>query len=68
MNTIDHLYLVLVPVAEVFRKELPENHRPMMALRNAKKCRVKFVNANADKKWQEFCDSHSLNNDPTLEY
>lgn len=67
-NTIDHLYLVLVPVAEVFRKELPQDQRPMMGLRNAKQCRVKFVHADADKKWQTFCEDHQLNNDASLEY
>lgn len=68
MNKIDHLYLVLVPVAEVFRKELPDKHRPMMGLRNASKCRVKFAHAETEKKWQVFCKEHQLNNDVSLEY
>lgn len=68
MNTVEHLYLVLVPVAEVFRKELPEKHRPMVAHRNATTCRVKFVNQAVEKKWQAFCEEHQLNNDSSLEY
>lgn len=67
-NTIDYLYLILVPVAEVFRKELPENNRPMKATRTFKKCRVEFIHKTTEKKWQEFCEAHELKNDPTLEY
>lgn len=68
MNTIDYLYLVLVPVAEVFRKDLSASKRPFMAVRNAKQCRVAFVNKAVDRKWQEFCEEHQLNNDSSLEY
>ena len=67
-NTIDYLYLVLVPVAEVFRKELPEKHRPMKATRNSKQCRVEFIHKATEKKWQAFCKEHELKNDVTLEY
>lgn len=68
MNTIDHLYLVLVPVAEVFRKDLPAKSRPMMALQHANHCRVEFIDKTTEKKWQAFCEEHQLNNDSSLEY
>ena len=68
MNTIDYLYLVLVPVAEVFRKEIPEKNRQMSAIRNAKQCRVKFSHKATEKKWQAFCAEHELKNDATIEY
>lgn len=68
MNPIAHLYLVLVPVAEVFRKEFPEKDRLMMAKRNATTCRVEFLNQAVEKKWQAFCEEHQLNNDSSLEY
>lgn len=68
MNTIDYLYLVLLPVAEVFRKELPEKNRPMKATRNAKQCRVEFIHKATEKKWQKFCEEHELKNDATLTY
>lgn len=68
MNTIDHLYLVLVPVAQTFRKKFAEKYWPMMAQRNSTTCRVRFVNQAVEKEWQAFCEEHQLNNDSSLEY
>lgn len=68
MNTIDYLYLVLVPVAQAFRSKFPEGKAPFNAIRNAKQCRVKFTSKRLDKEWQEFCELHELKNDPSLEF
>lgn len=67
MNTIDYLYLVLVPVAEVFRSKFPEGKAPFIAMRNAKQCRVKFISKRLDKEWQDFCKTHALKNDSSME-
>lgn len=68
MNTVDYLYLVLIPVAQVFRSKFPEGKAPFNAIRNAKQCRVKFTSKRLDKEWVEFCKTHELKNDESLEY
>lgn len=68
MDTNTYLYLVLVPVAEVFRKEFDEKKRPFNAIRNFKQCRIKFLDKNVEKEWQKFCTQNELKNDTTLEY
>jgi len=68
MNTNDYLYLVLIPVAEVFRSKFPEGKAPFSAIRNARQCRVKFVGKRLEREWQEFCKQNELKNDATLEY
>lgn len=67
-SSAEYLYFVLVPVAEVFRAELPEGKRSFMAIKNFKSCRVKFGNKQIEKNWQSFCKSHELKNDTELEY
>ncbi|ENT2247961.1 hypothetical protein [Salmonella enterica] len=67
-NSAEYLYFVLVPVAEVFRAELPDGKRSFMAIKNSKSCRVKFGNKQIEKNWQSFCKSHELKNDTELEY
>lgn len=66
----EYLYLVLVPVAEVFRNapEIKEGQKPFAARFNAKACRVEFIHGPTEKKWQKFCEKHGLKNDPTLKY
>ncbi len=66
----EYLYLVLVPVAEVFRKgpDIKEAQKPFMARHNAKSCRVEFVHKPTEKKWRAFCEKHGLKNDPDLKY
>lgn len=68
MDSSEYLYLILVPVAQVFRKELPEGKAPFSALKKGNKCRVKFLNEKHDKGWRSFCDRHDLKNDESLEY
>lgn len=68
MDTTEYLYLVLLPVAEVFRKQLPATQQIMTVLYRADTCRIKFSTRSADKKWQQFCDKHGLKNDQSLEY
>lgn len=68
MDTNTYLYMVLVPVAEVFRSELHKGKAPMMAIRNSKSCRVKFTSKTLDKKWCKFCKENELKNDSDLEY
>lgn len=68
MNTNDYLYLVLVPIAEVFRSRFPKGSAPFSAIRNNKTCRVKFSSKRLEKEWQEFCKNNELKNDPKLEY
>jgi hypothetical protein len=68
LNTIDYLYLVLVPVAEVFRSKCPKGRAPFNAIRNAKQCRVKFTGKRLEGEWQAFCKEHELKNDSTLEF
>lgn len=67
-NSADYLYLVLVPVAEVFRSRFPEGLASFDAIRTYSKCRVKFTGKRLEKEWQEFCKTHDLKNDPELEY
>lgn len=67
-NSTEYLYFVLIPVAEIFRAELPQVKRSFMAIKNAKSCRVKFGNKLIEKNWQSFCKSHELKNDTELEY
>lgn len=67
-NSTEYLYFVLVPVAELFRAELPQRKRSFMAIKNAKTCRVKFGDKQIEKNWQNFCESHDLKNDTGLEY
>lgn len=44
MDTNSYLYLVLVPVAEVFRSRFPKGKAPFNATRNNYTCRIKFTN------------------------
>lgn len=67
-DTNTYLYLVLVPVAEVFRKELNEKKRPFHARRNFKQCRIEFVDKAVEKQWQQFCVANDLKNDVTLKF
>ncbi|EKK4042862.1 hypothetical protein SMC37_000585 [Cronobacter sakazakii] len=67
-SSTEYLYFVLVPVAELFRAELPQRKRSFMAIKNAKTCRVKFGDKQIEKNWQNFCESHGLKNDTGLEY
>ncbi|RAY85881.1 hypothetical protein DP196_24180 [Enterobacter hormaechei subsp. steigerwaltii] len=67
-SSSDNLYLVLVPVAEVFRSEIPKGTAPFNAIRTYSKCRVKFTSRRLEKEWQKFCKKHDLKNDPELEY
>lgn len=68
MNTNDYLYLVLIPVAEVFRSRFQKGSAPFNAIKNNRTCRVKFISKRLDKEWQEFCKNNELKNDPELEY
>jgi len=67
-DTNTYLYLVLFPVAEIFRKELNEKKRPFYARRNFKQCRIEFVDKAVEKEWQQFCITNDLKNDTTLEF
>ncbi|RAU43970.1 hypothetical protein DBY68_019405 [Pseudocitrobacter sp. RIT415] len=67
-SSSDYLYLVLVPVAEVFRSEFPKGTAPFNAIRTYSKCRVKFTSKRLEREWQEFYKKHDLKNDPELEY
>lgn len=64
----EYLYLVLVPVAEVFRSRFPKGSAPFNAIRNYTKCRVKFTGARLEREWQAFCKKNDLKNDTELEY
>lgn len=66
-NTSDYLYLVLVPIAEVFRSRFPEGSASFNAIRTYSKWRVQFTGKRLEKEWQEFCKIHDLKNDPELE-
>ncbi|MNE53045.1 hypothetical protein D3C80_1477470 [compost metagenome] len=68
MDTTEYLYLVLIPVAEVFREPLEAGKRSFAAIKNARACRVKFGDKQIEKNWQAFCEKHGLKNDPALEY
>lgn len=68
MDTSSYLYLVLLPVAEVFRPEFPKGKAKFSAMRNMKSCRIKFEGKRIEKDWQKFCLEHELKNDSTLEY
>ncbi len=68
INTNNYLYLVLVPVAEVFRARFPKGSCPFNAIRNAKSCRVKFTGIRIEREWQKFCAENELRNDSELEY
>lgn len=68
INTTDCLYLILVPVAQAFRGQWDEGKAPFKATKNAKSCRVEFVDSKQEKAWQKFCVENELKNDNTLEY
>lgn len=68
MNTSSYLYLVLVPVAQAFREKFDKKDWQFSAIRDHKRCRVKFVNKKYEKQWQDFCVEHELKNDLTVEY
>lgn len=67
-STAEYLYLVLIPVAETFRKSLPLGKRSFAGIRNDKSCRVKFAVKAVEKDWQKFCSDNELKNDTSLEY
>ncbi|ENH2422781.1 hypothetical protein ABVY37_001455 [Escherichia coli] len=67
-SSSDYLYLVLVPVAEVFSSRFPEGSAPFNAISTYSKCRVKFTGKRLEREWQQFCKKHDLKNDPELEY
>lgn len=64
----EYLYLVLVPVAEVFRSRFPKGTASFNAIRNAKSCRVQFTGKRLEKEWQQFCYDNELKNDSSLTY
>lgn len=68
MNTNEYLWLILVPVAQVWRGKFPDGKAPFKSIRTYSKCRVAFINKKQEKEWQEFCKTHDLKNDPELEY
>lgn len=68
INTTDYLYLVLVPCADAFRGQWEKGRAPFKATKNAKQCRVEFVNNSQEKLWQKFCADNELKNDTSLEY
>lgn len=68
MDTNSYLYLVLVPVAEVFRSRFPKGKAPFNATRNNYTCRIKFTSKRLEKEWCQFCKTYELKNDESLEY
>lgn len=68
INTVDYLYLILVPSAQAFRGRYDDGKAPFKATRNGKQCRVEFVDKNQELEWVKFCEENELKNDVTLEY
>jgi len=68
MSIADYLYSVLIPAANSFRSQLPQRNKPFSAIKNAKSCRVKFLDKKTEKKWVDFCRENQLKNDSKLEY
>ena len=66
-DSVDYLYLVLVPVAESYRQKWKDDS-PFTALRQGDKIRVKFTDDNKDKEWQTFCNECGLEQDTNLDY
>lgn len=68
INTIDYLYLILVPAAKAFRGRYEEGKAPFKATRNCKQCRIEFLDKEQEIEWQRFCLENELKNDASLEF
>lgn len=68
INTIDYLYLILVPTAKAFRGRYEEGKAPFKATRNCKQCRIEFLDKEQEREWQKFCLENELKNDTSLEF
>ena len=68
INTIDYLYLILVPTAQAFRGRYEEGKAPFKATRNCRQCRIEFLDKEQEREWQKFCLENELKNDASLEF
>lgn len=68
INTIDYLYLILVPTAKAFRERYEEGKAPFKSTRNNRQCRIEFLDKEQEREWQKFCLENELKNDPSLEF
>ena len=68
VNTIDYLYLILVPAAKAFRERYGDGKAPFKATRNCRQCRIEFIDKEQEMEWQEFCLKNELKNDASLEF
>lgn len=67
-ETNEYAHLILTPVAQAWREQFPKAKQPFSLIKNARECRIKFVNKKVDKEWQAFCRVHNLKSEETLEY